>query len=33
MAFLSLPPQEALTKGKSFEINGYDMVLTESDEL
>jgi hypothetical protein len=33
MTFLSLTPQEALAKGKSFKINGYDMVLTESDEL
>jgi hypothetical protein len=33
MIFLSLAPQEALEKGKSFKINGYKMNLSESDEL
>lgn len=33
MAFLSLTPKEALSRGKSFEQNGYEMTLTELDEL
>lgn len=33
IAFSTLNPQEALSKGKSFEINGYQMELSESDEL
>ena len=33
MAFISLPAKEALEKGKSFELNGYQMEISESDEL
>ena len=33
MGFISLPAKEALAKGKSFEHNGYQMEITESDVL
>jgi hypothetical protein len=33
MAFMSMSPKEALEKGKSFEHNGYQMNLSEIDEL
>ena len=33
MAFMSMSPEDALEKGKSFEHNGYQMELTESDQL
>lgn len=31
--FLNMDVQQALTKGTSFEINGYAMTLSESDQL
>ena len=33
MGFISLPPKEALEKGKSFDHNGYKMEISESDVL
>ena len=33
MGFISLPAKEALAKGKSFEHDGYQMEITESDVL
>ena len=33
IAFISMYAKEALEKGKSFELNGYQMELSESDEL
>lgn len=33
MAFMTMDPKEALARGKSFEHEGYQMELSESDEL
>ena len=33
MAFISMHPKEAIEKGRAFELNGYQMTLSEIDEL